>query len=652
MQLSSSLFFTQALTPYLILDPQTGKVLHENKAYAGLPAGFQTALQAWLTNAIEQKLPGFTSLDEAAAEIATQHYLDCEISLQRLAPETLLVQIKPHGVSGLPDLLTLRNQHRRYQAILDSIVGTAVYGYDAQQRIIFWSVACETLYGCPAEEAVGRIVSEIMPEAGGTAASYIQRQRAIEHRECLPNYEFRLQRWDGKQVEVYSTQTMINNADGEPEWFCFDLDLTALRQLERTLQITNQRLASIFDLAPAAMAVATNHYFTEVNQHWLNLFGFERWEVLNKHAEEIGYWVDLQARAQMYADLAQDGEIAPRDMLFRKRDGSLVECVLTARILLDGENRVVITSIVDVSELRATQRALETLNHELELRVANRTADLEQAVNSLEAAKDELVRTEKLVALGSMVAGIAHELNTPIGNSVTIASTLQDKTRELNQALQGGGLKKSQLEGFATISLQSAELLLRNLNQARQLMTSFKQVAMDQSSAQRRQFDLRQTIEELLETARPMYKKSPYNLVCDLAPGLMMDSYPGPLGQILTNFIANALLHAFEGRDAGEMSLTTAPLGETHVELLFKDNGQGIPAPHLSRLFDPFFTTKLGKGGNGLGLNIVYNLVTQVLGGKIRVESREGLGTTFTLQLPRCAPAQQTTPALATGVDA
>ena len=546
--------------------------------------------------------------------------------------------------SPTEDIHALLAQRQRYQAIIDGIVGTAVYGYNAQQEIVFWSVACEVLYGCAAEDALGKTVDDVMQGVGRTDDLREQRKAAIQRRDCLPNHEFTLNRWDGKRVEVYSTQTLITNARGEPEWFCFDLDLTALRQLERTLAITSKRLDSIFDMAPSAMAVATNHHFTEVNQQWLALFGFERSEVLNRHAEEIGYWVDLNARSTMYADLEREGEIAPRDMPFRKRDGSLVECVVTARLLRDGDNKIVITSIADVSELRTAQRALESMNRELESRVAARTADLENALQSLELAKDELIRTEKLVALGSMVAGIAHELNTPIGNSVTIASTLQDKTRELVQLLQSGGLKKSQLDQFGAVSLQSSELILRNLNQARQLMNSFKQVAMDQSSAQRRQFDLRETVEELLDTARPMYKKTPYALHCDLAPGLHMDSYPGPLGQILTNFIANALLHAFEGRSSGAMHLSAAPQGDAHVCLTFQDDGRGIPPTHLSRLFDPFFTTKLGKGGNGLGLNIVYNLVTQVLGGKINVTSQEGQGTVFTLVIPRCAPTAPTTP--------
>ena len=545
--------------------------------------------------------------------------------------------------SDSEDTHALRAQCQRYNAIIDGIVGTAVYGYDAQQQVVFWSVACEVLYGCAAEDALGRAIDDIMLGVGRIDNLHEQRKAAIQQRQCLPNHEFTLNRWDGKRVEVYSTQTIITNSQGEPEWFCFDLDLTALRQLERTLAITSQRLDSIFDMAPSAMVVATNHHFTEVNQQWLNLFGFDRSEVLSRHAEEIGYWVDLNARNTMYADLERDGEIAPRDMPFRRKDGTLVECVLTARLLRDGDNKIVITSISDVSELRSAQRALERMNRDLESRVVSRTADLEHALQSLELAKDELIRTEKLAALGSMVAGIAHELNTPIGNSVTIASTLQDKTRELVQLLQSGGLKKSQLDQFGAMSMQSSELILRNLNQARQLMGSFKQVAMDQSSAQRRQFDLRETVEELLDTARPMYKKTPYALHCDLAPGLYMDSYPGPLGQILTNFIANALLHAFEGCPSGAMHLSAAAQGDTHVTITFRDDGRGISPAHLSRLFDPFFTTKLGKGGNGLGLNIVYNLVTQVLGGKINVTSQEGEGTMFTLMLPRCAPTAPNT---------
>ena len=179
---------------------------------------------------------------------------------------------------------------------------------------------------------------------------------------------------------------------------------------------------------------------------------------------------------------------------------------------------------------------------------------------------------------------------------------------------------------------------MRNLGTARELVAGFKQVAADQASNQRRRFDLKETVEGILATLAPMYRKTPYGMACELQDGIVMESYPGPLGQMLTNFVTNALAHAFDGRAAGTMQLSCKRRGETQVEIRFSDDGKGIPEENRNRVFDPFFTTKLGQGGSGLGLNIVYNIVTSVLGGTIELESTVGGGTTFIVLLPLAAP--------------
>jgi signal transduction histidine kinase len=259
-------------------------------------------------------------------------------------------------------------------------------------------------------------------------------------------------------------------------------------------------------------------------------------------------------------------------------------------------------------------------------------------VESLRRAQEKLIRSEKMAALGSLVAGIAHELNTPLGNSVTVASTLQDQTTEFSQTLTNGQLKRSALNQYIEVATHGTELLMRNLSIARDLIASFKQVAVDQSSSQRRVFDLATILNEIIATLSPMYKKGPYILKTNFAEKIEMDSYPGPLGQILTNFVTNALIHAFDGRDDGEMSVNSRLLNEKQVEIVFADNGVGITEADQKRVFDPFFTTRLGQGGSGLGMHIVYNLVTDVLGGEIRLQSRPGAGTSFTLLLPLVAP--------------
>ncbi|MBK7673281.1 MAG: HAMP domain-containing histidine kinase [Candidatus Accumulibacter sp.] len=240
--------------------------------------------------------------------------------------------------------------------------------------------------------------------------------------------------------------------------------------------------------------------------------------------------------------------------------------------------------------------------------------------------------------LGNLVAGVAHELNTPLGNTRIVASLLSEQFREFAAAFEAGKLRRSQMDGFLNRGREAVELLERSSARAADLVGHFKQVAVDQSSARRRSFDLRRTVEEMLVTLRLMFKRTKHQIELDIPAGLEMDSYPGPLEQVITNLVANSLTHGFVGIEQGCIELQAQAVGETQVVLRCVDNGAGIPTETLHRLFEPFFTSRLGQGGSGLGLYIAYNLVTGVLGGTIEVESSPGHGATFILTLPRTAP--------------
>ncbi len=264
--------------------------------------------------------------------------------------------------------------------------------------------------------------------------------------------------------------------------------------------------------------------------------------------------------------------------------------------------------------------------------------DNAEAYRRLQLAQDRLVEQEKLAALGSLVAGVAHELNTPIGNSLLMASTLRDASQQFQDRVTAGGLRRSELQGFCDSSEASTTLLLRSLEQASNLIASFKQLAVDQTSDQRRSFDLAQTVEEVAMTLASRIRREEHEIRLQLQPGLVMDSYPGPLGQVLGNLVLNALLHGFDGRKGGQMRLHAQAQGPDRVLIEFSDDGCGIPPANLRRIFEPFFTTRLGQGGSGLGLHICYNIVHTLLGGSIRVQSLVGEGTRFIIELPRVAP--------------
>lgn len=266
--------------------------------------------------------------------------------------------------------------------------------------------------------------------------------------------------------------------------------------------------------------------------------------------------------------------------------------------------------------------------------------DNAEAYRQLQDAQAQLVSQEKLAALGSLMAGVAHELNTPIGNSLLIASTMQEKTTEIEALMNGPGLRRSELAAFVADSQKAAQLVMRGLTSAADLVNSFKQVAVDRTTEQRRFFNLQQVCHEIIATMMNRIRAANHSIELEVPDSIGMDSYPGPFGQVITNFINNALLHAFAPGTSGMMRLKAALQADGRVQIDFSDDGGGIPAEHVGRIFDPFFTTKLGQGGSGLGLSISYNIVTSLLGGHIGVVSGAQEGTCFTLDLPLTAPQQ------------
>ena len=320
---------------------------------------------------------------------------------------------------------------------------------------------------------------------------------------------------------------------------------------------------------------------------------------------------------------------------------------LAVRTALRGKDEVAALSRtfdLMAQRIAASQQELMQMNRALEHRVKQRTADLSNSLEEMKRMQDQMVQSEKLAALGSLVAGVSHEINTPLGISVTAATYVEELLKTLEDRLRAGGLSREFLHDFMTRAVEANAMSLANLQRAAGLIRNFKMVAVDQASAKRREFMLRETVQEIVSTLKPMLKNRRIDVLLDLPDGIAMDSYPGPLGQVITNLFSNALLHAFEGRPVGCISLKARAYADNSVSLFFSDDGVGIAPEHLNRIFDPFFTTKAGEGGSGLGLNIVYNIVTGVLGGTISVESRPGEGTTFTITMPRTATRSDAAP--------
>ncbi len=300
-------------------------------------------------------------------------------------------------------------------------------------------------------------------------------------------------------------------------------------------------------------------------------------------------------------------------------------------------NRMVAARQADVAQLR------EYRDHLAE--------KVEERTQLLKATQNELIQAEKLAALGSLVAGVSHELNTPIGNGLMLASTLADKAPEVAEKVRGPGIGRTELQDFLDETVEASDMLTKTLTRARDLVQDFKSVAVDRQSAKRREYRINDCIEETVGTIRPSLRGSNFEIDLNLAEDVDMDGYPGAVSQVLSNLIDNAVRHGFDGYDSGTIRITSGLGDDGRVRVTVSDDGNGMSPTQQRRIFDPFYTTKLGQGGSGLGMAIVHRLITETLGGEIGIASTPGQGTEITLDLPRTAPgdAQTASEIAATG---
>ncbi len=517
-----------------------------------------------------------------------------------------------------------------FQASLDYIT----ISHLASGEIIDVNEAFEKITGWRRAEAIGRTSLEL-----GIWHDRETRDGAIDklRREgYLREYPMQLGVRGGGQIEGVLNASIIE-AGGRKYLLGVVRDISRQKAAEVALRKSEEKFSRIVHYSPVALVITdvTTGVVVDFNQAWQELLGYTREQAIGHTTAEFGLWVSNDDRETLYRKVSEGGgELDRFEVRYRRADGETIYGLVSGRIFEIGSRACYLWSITDITLRQRMEERMAALNQELEARVEARTVELK-------LAHDELMRSEKLAALGALVAGVAHELNTPIGNAVTVASTLHDKTSEFGELAEAGTLKRSSLKGYLESARTASDLLLRSLNQARNLVASFKQVAVDQTSDQRRCFDLAEVVGEVLTTLSPTIRKTPYTVIVDIPDGIAMDSFPGPLGQVITNFVNNALLHAFDGRLAGTIILRASQPLEGEVRLSVSDDGNGIAEDHLRRIFDPFFTTKLGQGGSGLGLNIVYNIVTSILGGRVTVESRIGAGTTFVIKMPLTAPSAQ-----------
>lgn len=339
--------------------------------------------------------------------------------------------------------------------------------------------------------------------------------------------------------------------------------------------------------------------------------------------EELVYLVQQIAHQKEYSSRAKASSLKELDIL-----GSAF-------------NDMLATIQQHIQRQELAEEEYRRLNLSLEEKVGQRTTALKEAnkeliqtLEKLHQFQRQIVQNEKMASLGDMVAGVAHEVNTPIGLGVTASTMMLDRLTQLQKDFEDKNLKASALAKFLKEGEENLNIIYRNLNRAAELISSFKQVAVDQTSETARVFAFRQLMDEILLSMRPKLKKLPHEIQLHCDPNLTIESKAGPINQIMINLIMNSVIHGFEFMEKGQIDIWVEMQGNNKLCIRYVDNGKGIPEHLCKRIFDPFVTTKRGQGGSGLGMHLVYNLVTQALNGSISVTSEEGHGVEFQILFP------------------
>ncbi|MBC2713845.1 MAG: AAA family ATPase [Desulfobacteraceae bacterium] len=405
--------------------------------------------------------------------------------------------------------------------------------------------------------------------------------------------------------------------------------------LYEELKDTEQRISHLLKTAnEGVLSIDLNAVITDVNPEMCRILGRKRDTVIGMNYYDF---LDIQGTEMVKGQLKLrlQGKKGAYDIVFTRPEGSRVDCLVKAAPLFDKSNKIIgsFAMVTDITERKRAEAELMTLNRELEQRVGKRTAELEESLETLKKAQDHLIQSEKMAALGGLVAGVTHEISTPIGIGVTANSFLEEKLATLNKLYQSQSLSAEDFEKNLKDAMEASATIKSNLKRAVELVGSFKEIAVDQSSEEKRRFNVKNYLDEVMMSLQPKFKRTRHEIITLCPEDLEINSYPGVFSQIITNLIVNSLTHAFENIEAGEMEIRVTVKND-HLVVGYQDNGCGMPPEAAAKIFDPFFTTRRSSGGSGLGMYIVYNIVTQTLGGQIECVSRQNEGMNITIQIP------------------
>jgi PAS domain S-box-containing protein len=487
------------------------------------------------------------------------------------------------------------------------------------------------LCGISVEDHLGRAVRDCVPALADAVEDIVR--SIMETGDPVTDIEVAGQRSDQTEERFWVTYWHpLRSPSGEIVAVNVAAEeITERKRAESALQASERQFHTLADSIPQlvwmADAVGKVYWF---NNHWHEYLGTSAANTGSLDWQTILEPASLLEARDRWARVLEAGTALEMESSLLGKDGQY-RPFLTRVIPLRNPSGTIygwIGTHIDISERKRNEQAV---------RDARDTA--ETALQNLKETQNSMIEVEKLAALGRLVAGVAHEINNPVGTSLTVASALERKTAAIAMEMTLGTLRRSSLLEFLEIIREASSQLIANLNHAADLIQSFKQVATDRNASNRRTFDLGDLTEQIVLSLRPALGKKTLALKVECQPDLTMISYPGPYGQVLTNLLLNSVTHAFPNDEAGAIDISVLAAGSDYVEIHFCDDGCGMSSDDRRKAFDPFFTTRRDQGSTGLGLHIVHSIVTNYLGGRVHLDSEPGKGTKIRLVLPRAAPA-------------
>jgi PAS domain S-box-containing protein len=520
-----------------------------------------------------------------------------------------------------------------YRKLFDSSID-GIYVTTPEGRLLNANPALARMMGYDTPQELIEGVTDV------AKAIYLDPSLRSEYQERMARdgmvreFEYQVRQRDGTVLWLSDSATTVRDEAGNVvRYEGVVRDITNQKRAEDEVAEGRRRLQEVIDTVPAVINLKDMQMrYVLMNRYMANIFNIEPEDAIGRTTTDIMSRYGAQKTDENDRRVLDAGEeLGFYEEEYIDSSGTMRQWLVNKLPLRgsDGNIKQIVTVALDIGERK---------RNELEMRKAKDAA--EATLQHLRETQNSLIEAEKLAALGRLVAGVAHEVNNPVGISLTVASSLERKATVFAEEVARGDLRRSSLNEFVETSRSAASQLVGNLNRAAELIQSFKQVAADRSYSDQRTFNLSDLTDQVVMSLRPGIRKQNLTLKVECEQGLMMNSYPGPYGQVLTNLFLNSVAHAFPDGGAGEVNIKVRASGENHVEVLYSDNGCGMTPDIRRRAFDPFFTTRREEGGTGLGLHIVYSIVTSRLGGQIHLESEPGTGTRVQMILPRNAPAE------------